>query len=90
MIAFKVGAQEPAIILKAQPSAKPTIWFTVDDVKQEFNRLKTKGVQFCSEPFLIRTGLAVEFEDPLGNHLGITDYSAVQITTNETTFAGRD
>ncbi len=90
MIAFKVGEQEPAIILKTQPNAKPTIWFTVDDVKQEFNRLKAKGIQFCSEPFSIRTGLAVEFEDPFGNRLGITDYSAIQMTPNETTFAGRD
>jgi len=28
-----------------------------------------------SEPFEIYTGLAVEFEDPFGNKLGITDYS---------------
>ncbi len=28
-----------------------------------------------SEPYEIYTGLAVEFEDPFGNRLGITDYS---------------
>ena len=35
MIAFKVGDQELAIILKDTkkfPDAKPTIWFVVDDV----------------------------------------------------------
>jgi len=78
MVAFKVGNQEPAIILKDLnkfPNTKPTIWFVVDDVKEEYNRLKEKGVKFLSEPFEIPTGLAVEFEDPFGNKLGITDYS---------------
>ena len=78
MTAFKVGDQEPAIILKDLkkfPDAKPTIWFVVDDVKAEFEKLKKRGVKFASEPFQIPTGLAVEFEDPFGNRLGITDYS---------------
>jgi predicted enzyme related to lactoylglutathione lyase len=78
MVAFKVGNQEPAIILKDLkkfPQAKPTIWFVVNDVIEEYKKLKEKGVQFLSEPFHIPTGLAVEFEDPFGNRLGITDYS---------------
>ncbi|MFQ6083454.1 MAG: VOC family protein [Candidatus Aminicenantia bacterium] len=78
MVAFKVGNQEPAIILKDLgkfPNTKPTIWFVVSDVKEEYKKLKEKGVQFISEPFQIPTGLAVEFEDPFGNRLGITDYS---------------
>ncbi len=78
MVAFKVGSQEPAIILKDTkkfPDAKPTIWFVVDDVRLEYKKLKEKGVVFLSEPFEIYTGLAAEFEDPFGNRLGITDYS---------------
>ena len=75
MMAFKVGEQEPAIILRTQPEARPTIWFTVDDVRQEYERLRTRGVTFVSGPFQIRTGMAAEFEDPFGNRLGITDYS---------------
>ncbi len=77
MIAFKVGDEEPAIILKdvkTFPDVKPTIWVVVDDVKEEYQRLKQKGVEFLSEPFEIHTGMAVEFEDPSGNRLGITDY----------------
>jgi predicted enzyme related to lactoylglutathione lyase len=77
MIAFKVGINEPAIILKDTnkfPEAKPTIWFVVDNVQEEYKRLKTKGVEFLSEPFSIRTGMAVEFEDPSGNRIGFTDY----------------
>ncbi len=52
--AFKVGNQEPAIILKDVnkfPDAKPTIWFVVDDVKKEYEKLKNSGIHFLSEPF---------------------------------------
>ena len=31
-------------------------------------------IKFLTEPFPIRTGNAVEFEDPFGNRFGITDY----------------
>ena len=78
MLVFKVGNQEPAIILKDTkkfPNAKPTIWFVVDDVRAEYKKLKDNGIIFMSEPFEIYTGLAAEFEDPFGNSLGITDYS---------------
>jgi len=78
MLAFNVGNEEPAIILKDVekfPEAKSTIWFVVDDVKKEYEKMGKQGIKFLSEPFQIRTGLAVEFEDPFGNRLGITDYS---------------
>ncbi|MCE5214622.1 MAG: VOC family protein [Methanobacterium sp.] len=81
MIAFNVGDEEPAIILKdvkAFPDIKPTIWFVVEDVGEEYQKLKGKGVKFLSEPFEILTGMAVEFEDPSGNRLGITDYEKVR------------
>jgi len=77
MVAYKVGQEEPAIILKDRhqfPDMKPTVWFVVDDVAAEYTRFREKGVQFLSEPFRIHTGTAVEFEDPFGNRLGITDY----------------
>jgi predicted enzyme related to lactoylglutathione lyase len=78
MIAFKVGNNDTAIILKDTskfPETKPTIWFIVEDVQEEYKRLKAKGLRFLSEPFPIHTGVAVEFEDPFGNRLGLTDYS---------------
>lgn len=77
MIAFKVGNEEPAIILKDKskfPNAKPTIWIEVENVKELYEKLKIKDVQFLSEPFKIRTGWAVEFTDPTGNQLGFADY----------------
>jgi predicted enzyme related to lactoylglutathione lyase len=78
MVAFKVGENEPAIILKDTtkfPQTKPTIWFVVDNVQEEHQRLAAKGLKFLSPPFEIHTGMAVEFEDPFGNRLGLTDYS---------------
>lgn len=75
MVAFKVGDNEPAIIVSNLQNAKPAIWFTVDDVRQAYEQLKQKGVAFLSEPFEIMTGLSVEFTDPFGNKLGLTDYS---------------
>lgn len=77
MIAFNVGGEEPAIILKDKskhPDAEPVIWMETDDVIGLYNALKDKGVKFLSEPFEIRTGMAVEFTDPSGNRLGFTDY----------------
>jgi predicted enzyme related to lactoylglutathione lyase len=78
MLAFKVGDNEPAIILKdiaKFPETKPSIWLVVDSVQEEYRRLKAKGLKFLSAPFEIHTGMAVEFEDPFGNRLGLTDYT---------------
>ena len=77
MVAFKVGDEETAIILKDKskfPEVKPTIWLEVENVQTLHKELIKKGVTFLSEPFKIRTGWAVEFYDPSGNVIGITDY----------------
>jgi predicted enzyme related to lactoylglutathione lyase len=77
MVAYKVGNEEPAIILKDKskfPNVKPTIWIEVENAKRTYEELKEKGVKFLSEPFKIMTGWAVEFIDPSGNQLGFTDY----------------
>lgn len=77
MIAFNIGAEEPAIILKDRakfPEAKPSVWIEVPSVQQYYTEWKAKGVKFTTEPFRIKTGWATEFYDPSGNILGITDY----------------
>ncbi len=77
MVAFKVGNEEPAIILKdttKMPDAQPAIWIEVEDTKAVYAKLKDKNIKFLSEPFRIYTGWAVEFIDPSGNRLGFTDY----------------
>jgi predicted enzyme related to lactoylglutathione lyase len=75
MVAFKVGDNEPAIILRKADNVKPSILFTVDNVRTAYEELKQKGIQFISEPYEIMTGLSVEFTDPFGNKFGLTDYS---------------
>ena len=75
MVAFKVGDSEPAIILRMADNVKPSILFTVDNVRQAYDELRNNGVAFLSEPYEIMTGLLVEFTDPFGNRLGLTDYS---------------
>ena len=77
LLAFKVGEEESAIILKDRskfPDAKPSILFSVENVADTVKELKTKGVKFTKEPYQIATGWAAEFTDPAGNLLGITDY----------------
>lgn len=78
MVAFRVGDEEPAIILKDRnkfPQIQPSLWIEVENVESAYQTLKAKGVHFFSEPFRIKTGWAVEFVDPSGNLLGMTDYN---------------
>lgn len=78
MAAYRIGSEEPAIILKdtaKHPAAQPAVWIEVDDVMAHYEALKAKDVRFLSAPFRIATGMAVEFTDPSGNLLGLTDYS---------------
>ena len=79
MVAYRIGDDEPALILKDTsrfPDAKPALWIEVEDVAAQYAKMKERGVRFLSEPFQIKTGWAVEFENPSGNRLGITDYKA--------------
>ncbi|ORX78145.1 hypothetical protein BCR32DRAFT_295195 [Anaeromyces robustus] len=96
MVAYKIGNEEPAIILKDKnkfKDMKPTVWFEVEDVNEMYKEMKTRNVNFLSEPFKILTGNAVEFEDPYGNRFGITDYkktSQTNTTGNTTTSVKKD
>lgn len=79
LIGIKVGNEEPAIILKDKnkfPESKPTIWLTVDNLHERYEKMKKQGIRFLSEPFKINKGIAVEFEDPFGNRLGFTEYTS--------------
>ena len=77
MGAYNIWKAQPAIILKDKnkfENLKPTIWFEVEDVAIFYKEMLNIGIIFLSEPFKIGTGNAVEFEDPFGNRLGVTDY----------------
>jgi len=78
MIAFKVGNDEPAIILKdiaKFPDATPSLLLEVADVKTTYKQLQEQGVVFTNPPYQIKTGWAAELKDPSGNIIGITDYN---------------
>ena len=77
MVAFQVGDEEAAIILKERKKfldMTPTVWIEVEDVQAKYAALQGRNIRFLSEPFRIRTGWAVEFIDPSGNRLGFVDY----------------
>lgn len=75
MVAFKVGDNEPAIILRKADQAQPCLMLVVDDVRAAYTVLQQRGVVFLTEPFAIGTGLMVQFKDPSGNLFALTDYS---------------
>ena len=77
MVAFRVGNEEAAIILKERkrfPDMAPTLWIEVEDVRAKYAALQGRNIRFLSEPFRICTGWAVEFVDSSGNWLGFVDY----------------
>ena len=79
MVAFRVGEEEAAIILKDRkkfPDILPTLWIEVESVQETYAAMQDKNIPFISEPFRIRTGWAVEFTDPTGNRLGFVDYQS--------------
>ena len=63
------------IIRRKADQVRPAILFTVDNVRQAYEELKQRGVEFLTEPFEIMTGLCVEFNDPFGNKFALTDYT---------------
>lgn len=78
LLAFRVGNDEAAIVLKDStryPDAKPALLLHVTDVQQFYGELLAKGVTFTKRPYKINTGWAAELLDPAGNVIGITDYS---------------
>jgi predicted enzyme related to lactoylglutathione lyase len=78
LLAFKVGNDEAAIILKDSTlytDAKPAILLQVTDVQLLYAALVEKGVRFTKKPYRINTGWAAELQDPAGNVIGITDYN---------------
>ncbi|WP_213086864.1 VOC family protein [Chitinophaga agrisoli] len=77
LLAFRVGNDEAAIILKDSakfPDAKPVVLLQVTDVQELYNNLTAQGVHFTKTPYRINTGWAAELQDPAGNVIGITDY----------------
>lgn len=76
LLAFRIGNDEAAIILKDStrfPDAKPALLLHVTDVPRFYDDLLVKGVTFTKKPYRINTGWAAELLDPSGNVISITD-----------------
>ncbi|MGW5709739.1 VOC family protein [Streptomyces olivaceus] len=79
---LKVGAETPGLLLRAeefgrQPPMWPSsrVWLEVTDARKAARTLREAGVPPLDEPFPVATGWTVEFADPWGNVIGLTDYS---------------
>ncbi|WND35571.1 VOC family protein [Streptomyces sp. BB1-1-1] len=80
---LKAGGETPGILLRAEegfgqrpplwPSAR--VWLEVADARTAARALRDAGVAPLDEPFSVATGWTVEFADPWGNVIGLTDYS---------------
>lgn len=55
------------------PSAR--VWLETTDARTAATALREAGVPPLDEPFPVATGWTVEFADPWGNVIGLTDYS---------------
>ncbi|PZT68743.1 VOC family protein [Streptomyces sp. SW4] len=80
---LKVGGETPGVLLRAEeefghrpppwPSAR--LWLEVPDARTAADALRAAGVALLDDPFPVATGWTVEFADPWGNVVGLTDYS---------------
>jgi uncharacterized glyoxalase superfamily protein PhnB len=49
-----------------------TVFFTTDDVRADYQELKSKGVEFTEEPEERPYGIDAGFRDPSGNSFRLT------------------
>jgi len=76
LVSLDIGNQGPKIILRhnnTDGTAQPTIWFKVDNVNKLYQKFSSAGLDVITEPFQVKNSWAMEFYDPAGNRLGITD-----------------
>jgi len=74
LAAFRLGAEEPGLLVRTG-AGRPRLWLEVRDARASAMELEARGVKLLAPPFEVATGWTVEFEDPWGNVLGLTDYS---------------
>ncbi|WP_320778171.1 VOC family protein [Streptomyces sp. CRN 30] len=79
---LKVGGETPGILLRHEdglghrppPWPSPRVWLEVPDAKAAARALTGAGIPPAEGPFSTATGWTVEFADPWGNVVGLTDY----------------
>ncbi|MPY35772.1 VOC family protein [Streptomyces adustus] len=80
---LKVGKETPGVLLRLDealdhrppPWASPRLWLEVPDARSAARALAAAGITTLEEPFSTATGWTVEFADPWGNVIGLTDYA---------------
>jgi predicted enzyme related to lactoylglutathione lyase len=79
MALFRIGAETPGLGVGTGEVTAPggqKVWFEVSDARAAAEELAARGVTPLAPPFLIPTGWTFEIEDPWGNVIGFTDYTA--------------
>ena len=67
MILYRLGAEEPGLVIARQEWVAPRVWLEVPDAREAGRHLGAPARE-------ITTGWVVETPDPWGNVLGFTDY----------------
>ncbi|MEV6383577.1 VOC family protein [Streptomyces sp. NPDC051773] len=79
---LKVGKETPGLLLRVEEElrqrppvwAAARVWLEVPDARAAARALAAAGVPPLDAPFSVATGWTVEFADPWGNVVGLTDY----------------
>jgi predicted enzyme related to lactoylglutathione lyase len=80
IVGYSLGSDEAGLFLRVQPIVPttaretPRLWLEVADAREAAKQLAQLGIAPLREPFEINTGWVVEFADPWGNVIGLTDY----------------
>lgn len=77
---FRLGREEPGLLIQVseahghEPRESLRVWLEVRDARAAAAELRARGITPLAEPFEVATGWTVEFADPWGNVIGLTDY----------------
>ena len=81
MVLYDLGTETPGLVIRsvegmstASPRETPRVWLEVPDARAAAEALKGLQVYPLVSPFEIATGWTVEYADPWGNVIGLTDY----------------
>ncbi|MCP3766605.1 VOC family protein [Streptomyces sp. MAR25Y5] len=83
IVRLRVGGETPGLLLRHEegpgrrPPARPSVrtWLEVPDARAAAAVLEDAGIGLLDGPFPCVTGWTVEFADPWGNVVGLTDYT---------------
>lgn len=83
IVQLKVGGETPGMVLRLEeglgcrPPVWPSVrvWLEVPDARVAAGALSGAGIGLLDGPFSGATGWTVEFADPWGNVVGLTDYT---------------